>query len=176
MMEAPARRVLVVGLGNPDCGDDGVGPGVIEKLAGLLPADVAVASPRDDLLTLVTEWEDFDAVVCIDAASLQTTLGRIHQFHLGSDDLPRDTFVMSSHAIGLVDAIGLSRALSEFLPEMIVFAVEGAAFAVGALMTPEVAAAIPEVAARVIAEIAKRRQSSDKPTKQNVKRNNIRPH
>jgi hydrogenase maturation protease len=162
MMQVPARRLIVVGLGNPDCGDDGVGPLVIEKLAGLLPADVAVARVGADVLTLMTEWADFDAVICIDAATLLTTPGRIHRVDLATNDLPRDRSAASSHAVSFADAIQLSRVLRQAPRGIILFAIEGACFAAGAPMTPEVAAAAAEVAGRVVAEVTRLRQSSHK--------------
>jgi hypothetical protein len=81
MKKAPTPRVLVVGLGNPDRGDDGVGPIAVEKLVGLLPTDVAVAPHGADVLTLMMEGADFDAVIFVDAAAPLTTPGRIHCFN-----------------------------------------------------------------------------------------------
>lgn len=48
--------------------------------------------------------------------------------------------------------------------DMIVFAVEGASFAPGVPMTPEVAVAAAEVAGRIVAEVARFQRKSDKPT------------
>lgn len=49
---AVPRNVLVVGLGNPDCGDDGIGALVALSLAGRLPADVPVVVRSGDMLAL----------------------------------------------------------------------------------------------------------------------------
>ncbi len=155
MTKAPARRVLVIGLGNPDRGDDGVGPLVVEKLAGLLPTDVAVAPAGADVLTLMTEWADFDAVICIDAAAPLAAPGRIHRFDLANAELPQHTRSASSHALGLADAIGLARVLRQAPQNIIVFAIEGASFARGASMTSEVAGAAAEVTACIVAEVAR---------------------
>ena len=165
MNEAPARRVIVVGLGNPDRGDDGVGPLVVGKLAGRLPTDVAVAAPGADVLTLMMEWADFDAVICVDAAAPLTTPGRIHCFDPASTELLQYTRAASSHALGLAEAIGLSRVLSKAPRDIIIFAVEGASFAAGAPMSSEVTAAAAEVAGRVVAVVERlRRSSNDLPT------------
>lgn len=160
-MAAP-RRVLVVGLGNPDRGDDGVGPLVVEKLAGLLPPDVAVAAPGADALTLMTEWANFDAVICIDAAAPLTAPGCVHRLNLAASDLPRERLATSSHAFGLADAVGLAHVLRQAPRDIIVFAIEGESFGAGAAITPQVAAAAGEVAVRVVAEVASlRRRGSD---------------
>lgn len=164
MKGALARRVLVVALGNPDRGDDGVGPLVIEKLAGLLPPDVPTALIGGNTLSLLSEWAGVEAVICVDAAAPLTAPGRIHRFDLAGGELPREVAFASSHALGLADAIGLARVLGLAPRDIIVFAVEGASFAAGAAMAPEVAAAAAEVAGRVVAEVAELRQSSHKIT------------
>ena len=75
MKLAPARKVLVVGLGNPDRGDDGVGPLVAKELSGVLPTDVAITWPNGDVLSLIVAWSGFDAVIFIDAAAPARTPG-----------------------------------------------------------------------------------------------------
>ena len=164
MKEAPARRVLVVGLGNPDRGDDGVGPLVAKELPGVLPTGVAVTWPSGDVLGLIAAWSGFDAVIFIDAAAPATTPGRIHRFDLASSELPRELNYASSHALSLADAIGLARVLRQAPQDIIVYAVEGASFACGAPITLEVAAAAAEVAGRVVAEVARLRQNSSELT------------
>jgi len=161
MKEAPTRRALVVGLGNPDRGDDGVGRLVMEKLAGLLPADVPIVQIAGNILDLLTEWVGFDAVICVDAAAPLTTPGRIHRFDLAISELPRNATITSSHAVSLTDAIELSRVLHLAPRDIIVFAIEGASFT-GATMAPEVAAAAVEVVGRVAAEVTKLQHISDK--------------
>ena len=64
----PLRRVLVVGIGNPDRGDDAVGPAVVQVLAERLPDDVLMRTRSGNMLALIDDWAGFDAVVCIDAA------------------------------------------------------------------------------------------------------------
>lgn len=154
MKEAPTRRVLVAGLGNPDRGDDGVGPLVMEKLAGLLPADVPIVRIGGDVLNLITEWVGFETAICVDAAAPLTAPGRIHRFDLATSRLSRDIAITSSHALSLTEAIELSRVLHLAPRDIIVFAIEGTSFAEGATMAPEVAAAAVEVAGRVAAEVA----------------------
>jgi len=70
-----AARALVIGLGNPLRGDDGLGPAVI---AALQPAAVGgltlIESDGHDLV----EWlasEEFDRIVVVDAADLGRTPG-----------------------------------------------------------------------------------------------------
>lgn len=108
---------------------------------------------RGDMLSLIEDWDGFGALICIDAAAAPgAEPGRIHRFDLSTDDLPPDLAFTSSHAFGLPEAIALARALSLAPKTVIVYAIAGRAFDVGAAMTPEVAAAAAEVADRVAAE------------------------
>jgi len=150
-------RVAVIALGNPDRGDDGVGPTVAECLRELLPEQVAIIGAGGDVLGLIPAWTEFDAVVCIDAAALANAPGRIHRFDLAVDELPPDVAAASSHAFGLADAIALGRTLGEAPRDIVVYAIEGADFTAGAPLTAEVAAAAAEAARRVAAEVSRLR-------------------
>ncbi len=158
MKLAPARKVLVVGLGNPDRGDDGVGPVVARELSGVLPTDVAITWPSGDVLSLIAAWSGFDAVIFIDAAAPARTPGCIHRFDLAKTELPRGLNYASSHALSVADAIGLARVLRQAPQDIIVYVVEGTSFACGAPMTPEVADAAVKVTGHVVAEVARLRQ------------------
>lgn len=158
MNAMPAARVLILGLGNPDRGDDGFGPQVVKLLEGRLPPDVAATALGTDIMMLVPEWAKYAAVICIDAATLETRPGTVHRFDLAERDLPRRRLPPSSHGFGLIEAVELSRVLGEQPGAIIVFAVEGLCFDAGAAMTPQVTAALEDVAGRVAAEIEALRQ------------------
>jgi hydrogenase maturation protease len=153
--EALPGKVLVLCLGNPDRGDDGVGALVARNLRGRLPADVQVLARSGDMLSLIEDCAGFDALVCVDAAAPVTAPGRIHRFDLARDSLPRDL----SFTSGLAEAIELARALQRAPQTIIVYAVEGGCFDGGTAMTPAVATAAAVVADRVVAEIVRLRQA-----------------
>lgn len=155
----PPRKILVLGLGNPDRGDDGVGAMVVRALGGRLPADIVLLSRNGDMLSLIEEWAGFDALVCVDAAAPKGTPGRIHRIDLTVEDLPPDASFTSSHALGLAEAIALARTLQAAPWDIIVYAVEGSCFAGGAPVTPVVAAAAGVVAGRIITEVGRLRGS-----------------
>ena len=142
--------MLVIAIGNPDRGDDGIGALVATKLAGRLPAGVALVERRGDMLGLLDDWSRCDAVICVDAAAPMAEPGRVHRF---DGVLPHDLSPPSSHAFGLAEALALSRALDSAPPVVIIYAVEGQSFETGAPMTPAVAAAADEVADRIAAEV-----------------------
>ncbi|HTR17776.1 MAG TPA: hydrogenase maturation protease [Acetobacteraceae bacterium] len=153
-----ARRVLVVGIGNPERGDDGVGPAVAHRLAGRLPGDVGLIVQGGDMLSLLGDWAGVDALVCVDAAVSGASPGQIHRLDLAADELPRDLAPVSSHAFGLPEAIALARALGEAPRRIVIYAIEGRCFDGGAAMSPEAVAAAEAVAGHITAEIARLRQ------------------
>lgn len=145
----------MIGIGNPDRGDDGFGPEVASRLEVRLPAGVRVLARGGDLLDLVEDWAGFDAVVCVDSAAATTLPGRIHRIDAGRDGLPAGRAPASSHALGLAEVLRLARALGSAPEKIVVYAVEGESFEPGANLTPAVASALDAVAERVAAEVAR---------------------
>ena len=147
------RKVLVVGLGNPDRGDDGIGTIVVQQLAGRLPADVALLARSGDMLALIADWAGFDALVCVDAAGPMMGPGRIHRIDLAIDALPPNISITSSHAFSLAEAVSLARTLQLAPQDIVVYAVEGCCFDSGAPLTAAVMMAAGEVARRILVEV-----------------------
>ena len=154
-------RVLVVGLGNPDRGDDGAGAAVVERLiGGRVPDGVSLTTRADDLLAMLGEWSGLDALICVDAAASSGAPGRIHRFNLADSTLPREfSAPASSHALGLADALAMGKVLGLLPPAVIVFAIEGETFETGAAMSEAVESAINEAADLVRAELRRLRQT-----------------
>jgi hydrogenase maturation protease len=151
MSEIPAE-VLVLCLGNPDRGDDAIGPSVAEALAGCLPAGAELMTRSGDMLSLVEDWDGYDALICVDAAAPMGEPGRIHRFDLAVQDLPPGMAFLSSHAFGLGEAVALARALGLAPRHIVVYAIEGESFETGAPISDRVAAAIAPAAERVATE------------------------
>jgi hydrogenase maturation protease len=145
---------LVIGIGNPDCGDDAVGPMVARLLDGRVPPGVTVLARAADMLGLIEDWDGRDGVVLIDAAALVTEAGTTHRIDLLQDPLPRDLALASTHAFGVADSVALARALNRLPGQLIVYAVEGGVFEPGAEPSPAVVASAGVVARRVAAELA----------------------
>ena len=152
---AAARRILVACIGNPDRGDDGIGPLVAAKLEGQLPGQAALIVRRGDMLALAEDFADCGALVCVDAAAPMTSPGQIHRIDLTTEELPRELLSASTHGFGLADAIELARALGRAPEIIVIYAVEGASFDAGAALTHEVAAAADETARLVAAEVGR---------------------
>jgi len=79
--------------------------------------------------------------------------GRLHRLVLDrADAAPPGT--LSSHGLGLEDAIGLAQALGRMPDRLIVHAVEAADLTQGTGLSPAVAAVIDELAAAVLRELS----------------------
>jgi hydrogenase maturation protease len=149
----PPRR-LVVGIGNPDRGDDGVGRLVVRLLRGRLPADVRIEERLGGAAELVELLAEADVAVLIDAMVSGAAPGTIRRFDCVAGEVVPGSGGASSHGLGVAEAVGLARALGCLPTVCVVYAVEAAEFAPGAEVTAAVAAAAEETARRVAAELA----------------------
>jgi hydrogenase maturation protease len=156
MSQTPS--LLVVGIGNPDRGDDGVGPLVARELrarqrSGLLSPDVSIIDRTGDALALIDDWAGREAVILVDAAERCGAAGEIHRIDLLRDVLSPELSLSSTHAFGVAEAVGLAETLGLLPAHVIAYAIEGANFAPGAPVSPKVAAAVADVATRVVEDL-----------------------
>jgi hydrogenase maturation protease len=144
---------LVLGIGNPDRGDDAVGRLVAQSLRTLVPAAVRIAELDGEATALLAEMQTAQRVWLIDAARSGARPGTIHRIDCSTADLALPAGGASSHGFGVIEAIALARALDVLPRQCIVYAVEAADFSSGAALSPEVAQAAQEVATRIVAEL-----------------------
>nr|WP_294525118.1 hydrogenase maturation protease [uncultured Rhodopila sp.] len=152
-MSDPPRR-LVVGIGNPDRGDDGAGRLVARLLRGRLAADVRIEACLGGAAELIELLREADVAVLADAMVSGAEPGTIRRFDCAAGGVVPGPGGASSHGLGVAQAVGLARALGCLPAVCVVFAVEGADFAPGAPVSPPVAAAAEEAARRIAAELA----------------------
>jgi hydrogenase maturation protease len=148
------RRRLVVGIGNPDRGDDGAGRLVARLLRGRLPADVRIEECFGGAAELVGLLDGADVAVLADAMVSGAAPGTIRRFDCVAGEVAPGSGGASSHGLGVAQAVGLARALGCLPPVCVVYAVEAAAFAPGSEMTTAVAEAAEETARRIAGEMA----------------------
>ena len=146
-------RVLVAAVGNPDRGDDGVGPFVAQKLSNSLPAGAKLVVRSGDIMSLIEDWAGIDAAILVDAAAPKGAPGRVHRIDLAEEKLPPELSFSSSHAFGIAEAIELARVLDLAPKRIIVYAIEGICFDAGAPFTPPVLRAAEEVADCIAGEV-----------------------
>ncbi|GAB1692672.1 hydrogenase maturation protease [Krasilnikovia sp. M28-CT-15] len=149
----PARRV-VIGIGNEYRRDDGFGPAVLVRLAELRPDDPGLAgvdlvASDGEPTRLLDLWTGADLAVIVDAIRDGYDHGG-HRYELALDDLTGlpDT-PGGSHDVSLGGTVELARALGRLPRRLVVLAVGAREFGFGPGLSPEVAAAVEPVAARV---------------------------
>jgi hydrogenase maturation protease len=143
---------LVVGLGNPILGDDGIGWRVADSVRVAVP-DVEVDSLALGGLSLMERLIGYERVIIID--SIQTRGGRIGQvYQFALDELPDLSagHTTAAHDTSLQTALRMGRAMGVTLPERVhVVCVEAErVYDFSEELTPEVAAAIPEATQAVL--------------------------
>ncbi|HNA29513.1 MAG TPA: hydrogenase maturation protease [Thiobacillaceae bacterium] len=138
---------LVVGLGNPILGDDGVGWRVAERVrASFDDPDVAVLCLSLGGLSLVEHLAGYRRAVIVDAMSTGALPGTLHRFDAVAAADPGAQHTASVHDLSLASALALGRELGLDLPgEVAVVGVEAAPeFEFGAALSEAVARALPE--------------------------------
>ncbi len=150
------RRTIVVGLGNPLLGDDGVGWQVVNALAARL-APLAPAVELDRLavggLTLMEHLVGFERAILVDAlVGGESRLGDVSVRPLAALEGRITAHLDSSHDAGLTAAVEAGRALGADLPDEIVVVGIGARSVerFGEGLSAPVAAAVDAAAGEVL--------------------------
>jgi hydrogenase maturation protease len=147
-------KILVLGLGNPLLGDDGIGWRVAEQIRPLVTNPVVeVDCLAGGGLSLMERVIGYDRVVLIDALFTgQSPPGTVSSFELA--ELPNSTagHLSSAHETSLTTALQLGLKLGLALPGQIrVVAIEAEhVYDFSEELTSPVAAALPEAVQRVI--------------------------
>jgi hydrogenase maturation protease len=155
-------NTLVVGLGNPILGDDGIGWRVADSVSALEP-NVEVDCLALGGLSLMERLVGYERVIIID--SIQTRDGRIGQvYRFELDDLPdlSTGHTTAVHDTSLQTALKMGRAMGVQLPdEITIVGIEAErVYDFSEELTPQVAAAIPEATSAVV-ELLNGRQAVD---------------
>ena len=160
-------KTIVVGLGNPILGDDGVGWKVAEKI------EQQLTSPPTPLLkgegcqvdvnclslggiSLMEHLIGYDRAILIDAFASDEDLGSIHVMTL--KDLPNYSafHTSSAHDTSLQNAIEMGMSLGAHLPEdiMVVGIATQRIYDFSEALSPPVAAAMPQ-AMKIVLDLLK---------------------
>jgi hydrogenase maturation protease len=140
-------KPLVIGVGNDFAGDDAAGRLVARALEGRLAFDVA--ETHGAAADIVTLMEGRARVLIVDACRSGAAPGAVHRLDAGAGALPGWLRSVSSHGIGVAEAVALARVLGTLPGQVEIWAIEGAAFGTGDAVTGAVQAAVRDVAAEI---------------------------
>lgn len=152
-MSKDTMPITLFGVGNALRGDDGIGLVLARSVGALSPRRFTVRECTGEPAALIEQWTGVDAALLFDAVHSGGAPGAIFRVDVTETPLPDAFQQTSTHGFGVAEAVELSRALGVLPARLVVYGVEAASFGHGAEMTPEVAAAIPEVV-RMAAEDA----------------------
>ncbi|MDY6877203.1 MAG: hydrogenase maturation protease [Chloroflexota bacterium] len=145
--------VLILGLGNPLRGDDGIGCRLVEEMACQeLPPGVQVLDGGAAGLGLLNLVEGWERIVIVDAAEMGRRPGEFVRFTPDDVRLASTPDRFSFHHAGLGEALALADALGRPLPGIVIFGVQPASVGWGEGLSPDVEAALPALIAVVLKE------------------------
>ncbi len=147
------KPVLILGLGNPLQGDDGVGCRVAQELEGrTLPDDVEVMDGGTPGVGLLNLFQGRLRVIIVDAAEMGLAAGSVVRFRPKDVTLTGSAQRFSLHRSGVADALALASELKLALPEIVVFGVQPERVDWNDSLSPQVQAAVPQVIEAVLNE------------------------
>lgn len=144
---------LVIGIGNPDRGDDAVGLRVVERLGTMSPADLELRVAGGDMLALFDCWSDAETVVLVDAMQSGAPPGTVRRLDVAKGEVESalGSFV-STHAFSLADAIALARSLGRLPAQLVVYGIEAEHTRPGEPLSETVERAVPTAAEAILEE------------------------
>jgi len=157
-------KTLVIGLGNPILGDDGVGWEVAEEVKQKLPltsslfphqevGSIEVDTAALGGLSLMERMLGYDRVVLVDSMETgQNPVGSVQVFPLASLPDPMAGHSASAHDTSLITALKTAESLSASIPKKVdVVAIEAQnVYDFSEELSPPVAAAVPFAAQAIL--------------------------
>jgi hydrogenase maturation protease len=152
-------KIIVIGIGQSLRGDDAVGPKAVRQWQESFPETASRPEVRVETLELpgldlLTYLDGMDDAVLVDAIQCSALVGTLHRFML-NDALSFTPDARSAHGWGVAETLQLGCALYPSLAKcrMILIGLTGKDFEMGAKLSPEVEAALPETAKMIHLEV-----------------------
>lgn len=147
--------LLILGLGNLLCEDDGAGTAAVEALlrGWEPPPGVRILDGGTLGLTLLPLLQDADRVIIVDAIAADAPAGSLVRLE-GSEVSLAAANRLSVHQVGVSDLLGGVSLLGQTPSVVVLHGVVPQSMELSVELTPAVAAAIPALVERVAAEAA----------------------
>lgn len=162
-MPRRAVRVLVIGYGNPLCGDDGWGVLVAKALEPFERADVRVLICRQLTPELAADLAETRLVVFVDAAADRSP-GELCYARLQADPASRGSAPpapLVTHHMAATGLLRLCEDLYQYCPRAVMCAAGGYSFDIGAQMSPVLERVATKAQHRLIRLIERAGESRD---------------
>jgi hydrogenase maturation protease len=148
--------LLVLGLGNVLCGDDGLGAAAVARLARdwEAPEGALVLDGGTLGLSLLPYFEDARDAILVDAVRADAPPGTLVSLS-GEDVAPAVRDRLSVHQIGVADLLDGARLTDRYPPRLVLLGIVPASLALGIERSPEVEARLPDLVEAVVNEAAR---------------------
>jgi hydrogenase maturation protease len=144
-------RVQVIGVGSP-YGDDRLGWATAEMVQRALdPEAVKVSICDRPGALLLSEWQEGQRLVLVDAMRSGAQPGSLHR--IAACDIGEATSAASSHGFGVAEALALARVLGRDLSQATVFGVEMSPQQADDVLSDPVRRALPALVEQIAAEV-----------------------
>lgn len=152
-MTARPTPLLVLGLGNPLCRDDGVGVAAVSRLLRRYepPCGAVVLDGGTLGLSLLPQLEDAEDAILVDAVRDGAAPGTLVRLE-GAEVRPAVEARLSVHQVGVADLFAAAELRGRLPPRLVLLGLVPAALDVAVGLSPEVASRLPALVEAVIAE------------------------
>lgn len=153
MSETPEVPLLVLGLGNVLCGDDGVGAVAVHLLERRyrVPDGVQVLDGGTLGLSLLPLLEQAQVAILLDAIRTADPPGTLVRLE-GDDVAPAVAERLSVHQVGVADLLEAARWRGRYPPRLVLLGLVPQSLELGVRRTKAVEAALPALVEAVVAE------------------------
>lgn len=144
-------RTVVIGLGNPLMGDDGLGLAALERLraAWSLPLEVTLVDGGTWGMSLLPEIEDADRLVLLDAIDVGAEPGTL--LVLERDQIPRYLSTkLSPHEVDLRDVLALAELRGTLSPDTVAIGLQPAVVELSSEISDAVRARLDDCVSAVV--------------------------
>lgn len=154
MPPTPACDVLILGIGNPLMGDDGVGIRAAEMLAEKnLPDGVTVQEAGLPGWGLPSWLEGRSDVILIDAVEMGGAPGTWKRFHANDLRVVLEDGSLSLHEPGLAAGLALTEALNLLPERLVLYGVQPAQTNAGGSLSTEVSEGLPNLVQTILNDL-----------------------
>ncbi len=143
----------MIGVGDPERGDDGAGIRAARLVRARLGARVRVAECAGGAAELLEAWDGAARVIVVDATLSGAEPGTVCRLDAARGPLPAGLVAGSTHGLGVAEAVELARVLGRLPRALVVYGVEGRSFGPGAARSPGVEAGIRAAARAIVEEV-----------------------
>lgn len=159
--DQPQGETLILGVGNTLCGDDSVGPRLIELLAEReLPPGVALQYAGLPGWELPLWLEGWPAVFLVDAVEMGLAAGSWRSFRPEDVKLWLQDDNLSLHQPDLACGLALAQALNRLPERLHIYGVQPAQTEPGMPLSPQVSACLPGLADQIILDLGRTKHDS----------------